>query len=72
MSDITDVKLSLSKAEKYGQGQGDIVSPKCYHKSQFYLYRVLKNANFLRKFKYFSEIFHFYRIKYTDEMYEED
>ena len=41
--------------------------PKCYHKYQISVYQVRNNANFLKKIKYFSEIFYFYRIKYTDE-----
>ena len=42
--------------------------PKCYHKYQISVYQVRNNANFLKKIKYFSEIFYFYRIKYTVEM----
>jgi hypothetical protein len=41
----------------------DTVSPKCLHGCQFFVYQVLKNANSLQKFKYFSEIFCFSRIK---------
>ena len=41
----------------------DIVIPFCHHKYQFRLCRVLKKADFLWKYEYFSEIFFFYRIK---------
>ena len=44
------------------------MTPFCYHKYQFWQYQVLKNANFLQKFRYFSEKFYFYRIKYMVRM----